>query len=226
MLTLRLTPLERSTALLLCHVTNFSDKSHQIVVVKWYSLVLAIWQRALGRGSIPRGDMIFAQIGVVPCSLTGASPPPSPTATRPIHQGRRPSLSLRFLSVSPPVCRRRSPVQTSRRKKENRLSAPQHQSSRPRARCHLSHNHHRTSPPSPRSTRLATSLTERVVRPRCRPAGSPRVAGSHPAVRLHPLLPLSSAASAPSRLRRPALPHELRVARATSRAAVLIGRPA
>jgi hypothetical protein len=67
MLTLRLTPLERSTALLLCDITNFSDKSHQIVVVKWYSLVLAIWQRALGRGSIPRGDMIFAQIGVVPC---------------------------------------------------------------------------------------------------------------------------------------------------------------
>ena len=31
-----------------------------IVVVKWYSLVLAIWLFALGRGSIPRGDIPFA----------------------------------------------------------------------------------------------------------------------------------------------------------------------
>jgi hypothetical protein len=32
---------------------------HLIVVVKWYSLVLATWQLALGRGSIPRGDISF-----------------------------------------------------------------------------------------------------------------------------------------------------------------------
>jgi hypothetical protein len=35
-------------------------------VVKWYSLVLAIWQSALGRGSIPRGDKYFCLSFLLP----------------------------------------------------------------------------------------------------------------------------------------------------------------
>jgi hypothetical protein len=41
-------------------------KNYQIVVVKWYSLVLAIRQSALGRGSIPRGDMTFCPLLPLP----------------------------------------------------------------------------------------------------------------------------------------------------------------
>lgn len=41
-------------------VVEFANLNNtNIVVVKWYSLVLAIWQLALGRGSIPRGDISF-----------------------------------------------------------------------------------------------------------------------------------------------------------------------